>query len=73
MSIVPSAPNDPVFFLHHCNVDRLWAQWQKDNPNEDYVPIAGAAPGHNLDDNMTLFGASPRQSLDIYDLCYIYV
>ena len=22
------APRDPVFFLHHCNIDRIWAQWQ---------------------------------------------
>lgn len=21
--------NDPVFFLHHANVDRLWAEWQE--------------------------------------------
>ncbi len=19
---------DPIFFLHHCNIDRLWAEWQ---------------------------------------------
>jgi tyrosinase len=19
-----SSPNDPVFYLHHCNVDRIW-------------------------------------------------
>ncbi len=24
-------PNDPVFFLHHANVDRLWAEWQDRN------------------------------------------
>ncbi len=23
-----TSPNDPVFFLHHCNVDRIWAVWQ---------------------------------------------
>jgi tyrosinase len=23
-----TSPNDPVFFLNHCNVDRLWALWQ---------------------------------------------
>jgi hypothetical protein len=23
-----SSPNDPVFFFHHCNVDRLWYRWQ---------------------------------------------
>jgi tyrosinase len=25
---VPVAPEDPLFFLLHCNVDRLWALWQ---------------------------------------------
>jgi len=23
------SPNDPVFWLHHANVDRLWAEWQQ--------------------------------------------
>lgn len=22
------SPLDPIFWLHHCNVDRLWAEWQ---------------------------------------------
>lgn len=22
------SPLDPLFWLHHCNVDRIWAQWQ---------------------------------------------
>jgi tyrosinase len=21
------SPRDPIFWLHHCNIDRLWAQW----------------------------------------------
>ena len=25
------SPNDPMFFLHHAQVDRLWAAWQQDN------------------------------------------
>ena len=37
MGSVPYAANDPVFWAHHCNIDRLWASWNKDpnrvNPN----------------------------------------
>ncbi len=22
------SPLDPIFWLHHCNIDRLWAEWQ---------------------------------------------
>ena len=30
MSFISSAAQDPFFFLLHANVDRLWAQWQRD-------------------------------------------
>jgi tyrosinase len=26
-----TSPKDPLFFLLHCNVDRLWAKWQRVN------------------------------------------
>ena len=29
MSRVPTAPADPIFWLHHAEVDRLWDEWQK--------------------------------------------
>ena len=32
MSQVPIAPNDPVFYLNHCNVDFMWSNWQFMNP-----------------------------------------
>jgi len=29
MGSVAWAANDPVFWAHHCNIDRLWASWNK--------------------------------------------
>jgi tyrosinase len=28
MGVIPSAPGDPLFWLHHANVDRIWSVWQ---------------------------------------------
>ena len=36
-----ASPNDPVFFLLHSNVDRLWADWQKVNGIDTYRPVSG--------------------------------
>jgi tyrosinase len=27
MGNVPTAAQDPIFWMHHCNIDRLWASW----------------------------------------------
>jgi uncharacterized protein YegL len=52
-----ASPNDPIFFLHHCNVDRLWAVWQQKHgsPANAYIPTTGGNAGHNLNDVMALF------------------
>jgi hypothetical protein len=41
---------DPLFFLYHCNHDRIWAKWQADKPahrgfatDVAYTPKAGTA------------------------------
>jgi tyrosinase len=28
-----SSPRDPIFFMHHSNIDRIWAVWNQNNPN----------------------------------------
>ena len=28
-----ASPSDPLFWLHHANIDRLWAKWQKQHPS----------------------------------------
>jgi tyrosinase len=59
-----TAAGDPLFFLLHCNVDRIWAQWQWHEQRFDgtqagtyfYRGSAGDAVstrlGHNLHDTM---------------------
>ncbi|XEV03447.1 hypothetical protein FSHL1_008734 [Fusarium sambucinum] len=47
--LVPStSPNDPIFFLHHAQINRLWWIWQQKNPkqrNTDYSGIRILASG----------------------------
>jgi len=57
ISSVSMAARDPLFFLLHCNVDRLWAKWQRLNGRFDLAVAASydnaSAPiGHNLPDTM---------------------
>ncbi|MBV9012885.1 MAG: tyrosinase family protein [Pseudonocardiales bacterium] len=35
MAIIPTAPADPLFWMHHANVDRIWTSWQRNNPGEN--------------------------------------
>ncbi|MEE9123773.1 MAG: tyrosinase family protein [candidate division NC10 bacterium] len=48
-----SSPNDPIFFLHHGQVDRLWAQWQDDgHAGPNFYPDNLVGFGHSLDSPM---------------------
>ena len=42
---------DPIFYLLHSNVDRLWAMWQMDGHATEY-PLAGGKPQHRRNDIM---------------------
>lgn len=76
------SPLDPLFYLHHCNIDRLWAIWQQNNSEADEystdlvtVPegqrkeLQAAAVG--LTDQM-VGGATPQSVWDHTDLEYRY-
>jgi tyrosinase len=75
-----SSPNDPVFWLHHCNIDRLWAEWQTENPGRMYLPPSGTpgvVAGHGLDDPMPPWNnetspPTPRSVLNHHTLDYSY-
>jgi len=57
-SMLPmSSPNDPIFMLHHCNVDRIWASGSySTRPRTSIRPAGAAAMGHNFDDVMIPWG-----------------
>jgi tyrosinase len=75
-----SSPNDPVFWLHHCNIDRLWAGWQRENPGQPYLPPSGTpnvVAGHGRDDPMPPWDSeasppTPASVLDHHALGYTY-
>ena len=45
------SPFDPIFYLHHCNIDRLWAMWQMDGHADEY-PATGGKVHHRRNDIM---------------------
>lgn len=61
MSQVPQAAFDPLFWSHHCNVDRLWAEWQETNNGK---PVQNGS--------MEPFGMTPSQVEVVTDLGYTY-
>lgn len=36
MQSVPRASNDPIFFLHHCNIDCLYEEWLDRYTDENF-------------------------------------
>jgi len=53
---IPTAARDPLFFMLHANVDRLWAKWQWFHQRHHRNNANAFAPsnrvGHNIDDTM---------------------
>ena len=72
-----SSPNDPIFFLHHCNVDRMFADWWNRLPavkkatfyapadGEPNPPPSGPMPidlqGHHPNDVMPPWDGTAHQ------------
>jgi hypothetical protein len=73
-----SSPLDPLFYLHHGNLDRLWAIWQRNNPGSDQYLTTGINCGSqfnispvNPNDPMVA-GATPASMLDHLALGFRY-
>jgi tyrosinase len=57
MAAFDTSPNDPAFFLHHANVDRIWARWQQRH-GISYIPGDGRK-GWNPQDSLFPFDQHP--------------
>lgn len=53
MSGIDTAAEDPFFFMLHTNVDRLWAQWQRNPANLSRLAPATAYDGNSGSVNIT--------------------
>jgi tyrosinase len=66
MQGITTAPTDPVFWMHHAEIDRIWAEWQIANPGL-HPPLAGAAA------IMDPWPETETDTRDITALGYVYV
>lgn len=73
-----TSPDDPVLFLHHCFIDKIWADWQAqkrlDEPDlaPHYCPMQDGPPGHNYDDVINPWTRRISEVMDIAALGYSY-
>ena len=74
---------DPLFFLHHTQLDKLWWLWQKRQPEKGLVSYGGHKHRHStemssLGDEINMQGLATKVKVrDVMDiegelLCYSY-
>ena len=72
---------DPIFFLHHTMVDRVWWQWQQQDPDNRAFAYKGQrndGVAASLNDTMPMLGLAPDARVKDYmdtmggALCYTY-
>lgn len=64
-----ASPEDPLFYLHHANIDRAWAKWQRDNENN---PDVNPTNPTEILRPTSLFGVPISSVIDIAALGYNY-
>jgi tyrosinase len=65
MGTVTTAAYDPIFYIHHCNVDRIWAIWQT-------IHGIDSVPSYMRDVVLQPFKMTVKDVLDINSLNYEY-
>jgi tyrosinase len=60
------SPNDPLFFLHHAFIDKVWYDWAKDHPSQPF-------PSEYLEFTLPPWKTTVAEVLNIGDLDYRYL
>ncbi len=47
MGDIPTAAKDPLFWLHHCNIDRIWYGWSKAGGRNRPTPSGSGKPSRS--------------------------
>ncbi|HLJ90619.1 MAG TPA: tyrosinase family protein [Candidatus Angelobacter sp.] len=65
MGVVATSAYDPIFWAHHCMIDRIWYLWQLQNG-------VNSIPADYLDKPLAPFALTVRDVLDVNRLGYDY-
>jgi tyrosinase len=64
------SPLDPIFWLHHCNIDRIWAEWQ--TAGNSTPPFNLSYNNQFVNGNGQPITASSASALDFAAMNYTY-
>jgi hypothetical protein len=70
MGAVPYSANDPIFWIHHCNIDRLWECWLS-RGNKTPASVMGRAFSY-VNENGTLVKKFVRDLFNGSLIDYVY-
>ncbi|MBV7530784.1 tyrosinase family protein [Chitinophaga sp. sic0106] len=56
---------DPIFYFHHCNVDRMFWVWQKKHDHRTSLSIINGYPGTSSSDGGPSAGYGPNEPLTL--------
>jgi hypothetical protein len=71
MGLVGLAANDPIFYEHHANIDRMWSCWQRAHPDEQPGDWQNQEFSF-VDENGALVKRAVKEFLDTKALGYVY-
>ncbi|KAL9050230.1 MAG: hypothetical protein Q9162_006765 [Coniocarpon cinnabarinum] len=72
MSRVPSAAFDPIFWLHHNNVERLFSIWQELNPTKTVEPWTNGEVTVDKDTPLIPFSKDENRQPYTSDSCWAF-